>query len=624
MTGIPTDDDSLARLPTSPGVYMMLDAKGRVLYVGKAINLRSRVRSYFREGGDGRFLVPYLRDRTETVETFITDNEKEALLLENTLIKKHKPRFNIRLRDDKTYISLRLDTTHKWPRLHRVRRRRRGDKALYFGPYSSSKDVTETMRFLQRLFPLRSCSDAELQRRVRPCILHQIDRCCAPCVHQVDPAVYARYVEQTMQFLRGRRDDVIQLLRAKMDEYSEELLFEKAAMVRDRMNAMQGTVEESKVYSHRVFDRDVMAFVRSAGRMVFEVISFRQGRLDETRAFVVRDTDLEDAEALEQFLSQFYDTTRNVPLDILVPFEPANREFLEEMLRSQRGGPVHLRVPLRGVKRRLIEMAAQNARAELERAVSGAKSVAETLESLQSMLGLPRPPRVIHCFDISTFQGSFPVGSMVCFRDGEPDKNNYRRFKIRTVEGQNDFAMMREVLTRQYSRAARGEGEKPDLTVIDGGIAQLNIAVEVLGELGLTDDFPVVGLAKSRLKDRGTEEKERTQERVFLPGRKNPVVFRRSDPALHLLERVRDETHRFAVTYHRLLRSRSALRSGLEEIPGVGKKRAAQLLKHFGSLARIKAATIDELAAAPGVPMKVAEQVHAFFHAAPATDHHTD
>jgi excinuclease ABC subunit C len=617
------DEEFLASLPTGPGVYVMRDARGRVAYVGKAANLRSRVRSYFRDGGDGRPLVPLLRTQVRAVETFLTDTEKEALLLENTLIKKHRPRFNIQLRDDKTYISLRLDTTHRWPRLHRVRRRKRGDKALYFGPYASSRAVNETIRFLQRLFPLRSCSDAELERRARPCVLHQIDRCCAPCVGKADPEDYNRYVEQTLRFLRGRRNDVQELLHARMEQYAEEMLFEKAALVRDRLAAMEATVEESKVHSHRAFDRDVVGYVRQGGRILFEVLCFRQGRLEETRAYPVKDTELDDGEMLEGFLSQFYDTTRHVPLDVLVPVEPANRMFLEEVLRAQRGGPVHLRVPRRGFKRRLLELAEQNARSEMERLLTGARSVAETLESLQRALELESLPRVVHCFDISNFQGSFAVGSLVCFRDGEPDKSGYRRFRIRDVEGQNDFAMMREVLTRQYRRVATEGGEAPDLIVIDGGIGQLNIAVEVLRELGLAERIPVVGMAKARLKEMGGE-KRRTDERLFLPGRKNPVTFRRSDPALHLLERLRDETHRFGVEYHRLLRAKSALRSGLEEIPGVGGKRAALLLRHFGSLARIRSATADELRASGVLPEKVAESVHAFFHATAAAQRPED
>jgi excinuclease ABC subunit C len=612
------DDEFLASLPTTPGVYIMKDAAEKILYVGKALNLRSRVRSYFREGGDKRFIIPFLRSRVTSIETVITDTEKEALLLENTLIKKYKPRYNISLRDDKTYISLRLDITHRWPRLHRTRRRKRGDKALYFGPYSSASAVKETIRFLQRLFPIRSCGDRELENRARPCVLHQIDRCCAPCVGKVDEATYRDYVEKTLTFLKGKPEEGLHLLRAKMEEYSEQMLFEKAAMVRDRIKAMEGTVEEEKVHSHRLFDRDVVAMARGGGRVVFSVLPFRQGRLESPETFEVRDTNLEEGELLEGFLSQFYDTTRAVPRDVLVPHDPSNREFLEQLFSEMRGGVVSLRVPQRGARRRLLEMARQNADALLQRLLTGEKTVMETLENLRTSLHLQVLPRHVECLDISNFQGSFPVGSLVCFRDGLADKSGYRRFRIRTIEGQDDFGMIRECLQRHLRHVQAGEQEPPDLLVIDGGIGQLNSAVETLKEMNLIGTVPVVGLAKSRFKSAGgfadEEGKVRTEERVFLPGRKNPVTFRRSDPALHLLQQIRDETHRFGITYHRLLRTRSALKTGLEDIEGVGPKRRQVLLKHLGSLARIKAASIEEIAAVPGIPRAVAEQVHAFFH----------
>ncbi len=617
MTTEALDAEFLARLPTGPGVYIMKDAAGKIIYVGKALNLRTRVRSYFREGGDGRLFIPFLRSRIAAVETVITDTEKEALLLENTLIKKHKPRYNIQLRDDKTYISLRFDVAHRWPRLHRTRRRKRGDKALYFGPYASASAVKETIRFLQRLFPIRSCGDRELENRARPCVLHQIDRCCAPCVGKVDEATYRDYVDKTLTFLRGKPGEGLRLLRAKMEEYSEQMLFEKAAMVRDRIQAMESTVEEEKVHSHRLFDRDVVAMARGGGRVVFGVLPYRQGRLESPETFEVRDTNLEEGELLEGFLSQFYDTTRAVPRDVLVPHNPSNREFLEQLFSEMRGGVVSLRVPQRGARRRLLEMARQNADALLQRLLTGEKTLMETLENLRTSLHLAALPRHVECLDISNFQGSFPVGSLVCFRDGLADKAGYRRFRIRTIEGQDDFAMIRECLRRHLRHVQTGEQDAPDLLVIDGGIGQLNSAVEALKEMDLTDRVPVVGLAKSRLKFRSaskSDEKTRTEERIFLPGRKNPVTFRRSDPALHLLQQIRDETHRFGVAYHRLLRTRSALKTGLEDIPGVGPKRRQVLLKHLGSLTRIKAATVEELAQAPGVPRAVAEQVHAFFH----------
>ena len=589
----------------------MKDARERVIYIGKAINLRSRVRSYFREGGDQRFSIQFLRGKVEDVEVVVTDTEKEALLLENLLIKKHQPRYNIRLRDDKTYISLRLDTEHEWPRLHRVRKRRAGDKALYFGPFSSSRAVKETMRFLQKLFPLRSCPDHVLRNRARPCILYQIERCCAPCVGKVDRERYQDFVDQTALFLKGRREEVIQLLKERMWEYSESLSYEKAAEVRDKIAAIEKTVEKEAVASHREFDRDVIGVARDRGRIAFVVLGFRGGNLTETSTFDFRDYGQDDNEVLESFLSQYYTAGREVPREIVVPGEPSEAVLLREALHEQRGATVTLLVPQRGEKKRLVEMAAKNAALDLEKRLAGEKTRREILASLQRKLKLPEPPRRIECFDISTFQGSFNVGSMTCFVEGEPEKSLYRHFKVRGVEGQNDFDSMREVLARRYTRVLKEKTPLPDLIVIDGGKGQLNIAAEVLKELGLYGDVPVCGLAKARWKQ---GQAERTEERVFLPGRKNPIRFDQSDPALFILTRIRDEAHRFGVAYHRKLRSSANLRTGLEEIPGVGAKRRRALLTHFGSLARLRKATSEQIAAVPGIPGPLALEIYDFLH----------
>ncbi|MCC5875683.1 MAG: excinuclease ABC subunit UvrC [Candidatus Sumerlaeia bacterium] len=620
---IPTPDVSVApigetleSLPPRPGVYLMKDDKGKILYVGKATNLRTRVRSYFRESSDSRLNVRFLKTRVATVDVIVTETEKEALLLENILIKKHLPRYNIRLRDDKTYLSLRLDTSHEWPRVHPIRRRRAGDKALYFGPFSSSSSMKQTMRFLQRLFPLRSCPDHVLNNRSRPCILHQIDRCCAPCVGLVDKEKYDDYVDQTILFLNGRKEEVIDLLRRKMWEYSEDLAYEKAAAVRDRLRAIEKTVEREDVASHRRFDRDVIAFTREAGHVVFMHLAFREGDLVETTPHHFRDHGVPDEELLESFLGQFY-TTSDIPRDIVVSMEPANVEMLRATLAELRDGALRIIAPQRGEKRRLVEMALRNARQELERRLAGEQSRQAVLESLQKKLRLDRPPRRIDCFDISTFQGAFTVGSMTCFIDGDPDKSQYRRFKVRSIAGQDDFGAMREVLTRRYSRVLKEDEEDlPDLVVIDGGKGQLNIALEVFRELGMLGRVPVCGLAKARVlaSKQGPRLANRSEERVFLPLRKDPIRFDQSDPALFILTRIRDEAHRFGITYHRKLRNTASLRSGLEEIPGVGPKRRKVLLTHFGSLTRIRSATVEELSGAPGITMELARIIHQFLH----------
>ncbi|CAN5452079.1 excinuclease ABC subunit UvrC [soil metagenome] len=610
-----TIEQILERLPALTGIYIMKDAADKVIYIGKAANLRTRVRSYFRDSGDQRFTVRFIRGRVTAIDTIVTETEKEALLLENVLIKKHKPRYNMQLRDDKTYISLRLDLSHELPRVHRARRRGENDKAMFFGPFSSSAAVKDTMRFVQKLFPLRSCPDHVLSNRSRPCILHQIDRCSAPCVGLVAPEKYREYVDETILFLNGKKEHVVDLLRRKMWEYSEAMLFEKAAAVRNKILAIEKTIEKEMVVSHRVFNRDVIGLAREQGRMVLLAMNFRAGNLEESRAFEFRDLGLPDDEVVEAFLGQYYDGARDVPRDVIVAADPANREMLLKGLNDLRGGPVRILHPERGDKVRLIAMANQNAALELERRLAGEKSREQVLGDLQRGLKLPRLPSRIECFDISNFQGSFAAGSMTCFVDGNPDKTQYRHFKIRSVVGQDDFASMREVLTRRYSRALKEDGPLPDLIVIDGGKGQLNIAVEVLKELGLFEKIPICGLAKSRLlaSKEGVHVKVRTEERVFMPMRKDAVRFNQSDPALFILTRIRDEAHRFGVAYHRKLRSMSSLRSGLEELPGIGPKRRRALLTHFGSLTRIKAASLEELTAAPGVTPALAGQIIQFF-----------
>jgi excinuclease ABC subunit C len=622
MTDTPSHPDNpkeieeiLDKMPSCPGVYLMKDSKGQIIYVGKAVNLRSRVRSYFRESGDQRFSVRFLRGKVKTIETIVTDTEKEALLLENVLIKKHHPRYNIRLRDDKTYISLRLDPHEKWPRLVRVRRRKSGDKALWFGPFSSSQAVKETMRFIQRLFPLRSCPDHVLKNRSRPCVLHQIERCSAPCVDLVSEGHYKEYVDQTILFLRGRREEVVKLLKEKMWEFSKQQAYEKAAEIRDRLQAISSTIEKEKVVSHHDIDRDAVVLQREQGTVLILVHHYSAGTLTNSISFAFTDHGLPESEILESFLVQYYDEGRTVPREVLLSETPERPQVLEDLLAEKRQGAVKIYTPKRGDKRQVLEMARKNAVVELERRLAGEKNRQQVLASLQRKLHLESSPQRIECFDISNIQGSFNVGSMTCFVNGDPEKSQYRRFKVKTVVGQDDFSSMREVLSRRYTRVIREDGDLPNLIVIDGGKGQLNIALEVLKELGLLGKVPVCGLAKARLQGGSqNEEMIRTEERVFLPGRKNPVRFDQSDPALFILTRIRDEAHRFGVTYHRKLRSSSNLRIGLEEIPGVGPKRRRALLDHFKSLAALREAEIDALAEVSGITKGLAKEIHQFFH----------
>ena len=612
MEGITPDE--IKRLPDLPGVYIFKDTGGDILYIGKAINLNSRVHTYFTKNGDGRFNVRLLMRHVTRVETIITANEKEAFLLENTLIKKHQPRYNIRLRDDKTYVSVKLDLHHPWPRAVVVRRRgaisenrpdNREAGSLYLGPYSSAGSVRDTLRQLQRIFPIRSCPDHVLRNRARPCLLHQIGRCCAPCTKPVDKQMYGELVEATVLFLKGRTSEVIDKLRGQMNHYAAEMEYEKAATVRDRIMAIEATTLRQGVHQHEGSDYDVVVLGQAGGFGAFVIFQYRNGLLVASRPFVVRDHDRAGDDLMGEFLERYYENEKP-PRELLVDPAPVDQDrvFLESWLAERREGKVELCTPQRGEKRRHIEIAQENARQLLEQHLAGRKTIEDIQREIMDQLHLPAPPDPIECYDISTIQGFATVGSMVTFRGGEPDKTRYRRFLIRSIEGQDDFGSLREVLTRRLRRVAEGSEPVPGLIVIDGGKGQLGVAVAVMADMGI-NNTPVVGMAKSRVKHRG-DEIYRTEERFFLPGRKNPVIFKSGSPALHMLERLRDEAHRFGITYHRELRRRRNLRSMLETIPGVGKTRTSVLLRHFGSLKRIKEVTQEEIAAVRGIPAELA------------------
>lgn len=601
--------DEIGSLPELPGVYIMRDAQDSVIYVGKAASLRNRVRNYFTRRGDGRLTVQYLIRRVDRIETIITANEKEAFLLENTLIKKYRPHYNIQLRDDKTYVSVRVDLDHEWPRALVVRRRgeqRPQAGSLYLGPYASASDVRETLRWLQRVFPIRSCPDHVLRNRSRPCLLYQIGRCCAPCTKPVDHDNYRRMVDGTILILKGRTKEAVKLLEEQMDKLSESMQFEQAAVIRDRIRAIETTAERQVVQRHDGSDWDIVTVEQAGGYGAFVVFVYRNGLLISSRPFLVRDHEREAADIMEEFLARYYEA-ETPPPEIFaepIPVEPGG---LEDWLGERREGKVRLCAPQRGDRRQQMNTAHENARQLLEQHRSGKQTVEEIHKQLMEKLGLAAPPDPIECYDISTIQGFATVGSMVTFQDGEPDKSRYRRFRIKTIEGQDDFGALREVLTRRFRRVAAGEQEPPGLVVIDGGKGQLAVAVDVFAKLGI-QGVPVVGMAKSRIKHRG-DAVWKTEERFFLPGRKNPVVLRENSPALYMLTRLRDEAHRFGITYHRELRGRKDLRSVLEDIPGVGKTRASALLRHFGSLKKIKQATADEIAILRGIPRDLAERI---------------
>jgi excinuclease ABC subunit C len=541
------------------------------------------------------------------------------VLLERTLIHERQPRYNIELRDDKSFLSIRLDRRDPWPWFVPVRTRairpadRRDAQVQLFGPYHSAGAIKQTLRLLNRLFPLRTCSDHVFRNRTRPCLQHQIGRCVAPCVLNVKPEEYRELVDQAVLFLNGRSDEVVKRLEQQMWELSEGTEYERAAALRDRIDAVRTSAERQAMVSPREVDRDVVAHARLDGQVLLAVFRWRAGVLLTHRTHVMPDQGHPPVWLLGEFLSRVYPEGGDLPGEVIVEAEPLEQALIEQDLTERRGRAVTLTVPQRGDKRRLVEMAVQNAEQMLRVRQAGERSTEGTLAQLAEKLKMESPPRWIECYDISTLQGSMTVGSQVVFREGEADKASYRLYRIKSVEGQDDFAAMHEVLSRRFRRALAEQQDLPDLIIIDGGKGQLAMALEALRDLGV-EGVPCVGLAKSRLVD-GADAAGgtvRSPERVFLPGRKNPVIFKPHEPALHLIVRIRDEAHRFAITYHRRLRQKANLRSLLDEIPGVGPGRRRALLRHFGSLAKVRAAGVDELTAAPGVTRPVAETVHRF------------
>lgn len=605
--------DRLLRLPTQPGVYLMRGPQQSVLYVGKATNLRSRVRSYF-AGNDPRAFVRHLDGLLTDVEVFVTSNAKEALLLENTLIKKHRPRFNVMLRDDKNYLSLRIRRDQAWPRVELVRQIR-SDGALYFGPYHSAQSVRQTLTLLNRYFHLRTCPDHVLNNRQRPCLQYQIRRCPAPCVLPVDREAYLDDVDHAVLFLQRRQDELVPRLERAMLAASEDLAFELAGRYRDQLQAVQASLTTQDAVQTRAVDQDVVAIYREGEAIAVAVMEFRGGRLADIATWGFFDQLLEDDVWLEGFLTQYYATGRIPPAEVLTSVQISDAGDMRDALSELRGSRVKLLTPQRGERTRVIALAQQNAQRHFDEALSHRARAIEAVEKLARRLGLRQAPRVMECFDISNFQGTHVVASQVVFVDGVADRSRYRRYRIRTVVGQDDFASMYEVLARRARRAREGGDPLPDLIVIDGGRGQLQKAIEALTDLRMQDEVEIASLAKSRVKGVDAEDTpERSPERVFLPGRKEPVVLPQTSDENLLLERIRDEAHRFAITYHRELRSRATLRSRLDDIPGVGETRRTALLRQFGSVKKVAAASLTALEATPGLGRTSAARVFAFFH----------
>ena len=589
-------------VPTSPGCYLMRDAKDRVIYIGKAKNLRNRIRTYINDQ-DSRYSVKFLMRRVAHIDFFLTTNDKEAVLLENSLIKQFKPRYNVQLKDDKTYVSLRVNTKEDFPRITVVRKHR-NDGASYFGPYASAYGVRDTLRQIQRVFPLRTCSDHVLNNRVRPCIYYQMKQCAAPCVGYVTPKAYGEIVEQVRLVLSGRSKELEKQLEGAIREKADALKFEEAAVLRDRLRGLQQMLERQRTVEVRgVEDRDVVGYFAQGRYIEIQVIFYRGGKMLGGRSFSFKHREMPIEEILGSFLLQFYSEAPVIPAEILVPDSIEEADTLEEILREQRGAKVAIRRPQRGEKRALVDLAARNAKNSFREKQLAEKAQVDLLEVAKEKLKLRAMPNRIECFDISTHQGEKTVGSMVVFEGGVANKDRYRRFSIKQVEGQDDFASMREVLMRRYKRAIE-ENDLPDLVLIDGGKGQLNVALAALRDLGI-EDLEAVSIAKSRPEERGG----RSPERFFLPGRSNPVVLPQNSPVVLLMARIRDEAHRFAITYHRSRRSKGVIRTTLTDIPGVGPVLAKKLLNRFGSLARIRELSASEIAELPGINNRLAEAV---------------
>lgn len=592
----------ITRAPTAPGCYIMRDARDRVVYVGKAKNLRARVRAYLNET-DSRYMIQFLMRRVARIDFLVTNTEKEALLLENSLIKQYKPRYNVKLRDDKTYVSVRVNVKHEFPRVT-VTRRLRKDGSRYFGPYSSAGSARETLRHLQRVFPLRTCSDNVLRNRSRPCLYHQMNQCCAPCVGYVEREAYHEIVDEVTLVLEGRSDELEKQLLERIQRHADALEFERAAVLRDRLYAVRNTLERQRTVTHSgAEERDVFGVYMQGRFSEIQILFFRGGKMTGGRSFSFNHRETPIAEVLGSFLLQYYGDAPHIPSEILVPVPLDEADTLAEILGEQRGGKVAVHHPKRGEKLALVRMADRNAKRGFDEKRLADKVNADLLEQVRDKLKLGRVPQRIECFDISTTQGDKAVGAMVAFEGGLPGKSRYRRFSVRRVEGQDDYAMLREVLLRRFRRAIE-EDDLPDLALIDGGKGQLNVAVTVFKDLGI-EDLEAVGIAKSRVERDGG----RLPERFFLPGRANPVVLRQDSPVVLFLARVRDEAHRFAITYHRKRRRQSVLRSPLTEIPGVGEKRARALLGKLGSVKRIRNAPVEAIAALPGFNKKLARTV---------------
>lgn len=594
-------NDLTVGLANDPGVYLMKNEEGKILYIGKAANLKKRVSSYFVKQDRRDIKTRVLIKKITAIETIVTKSEKEALILEANLIRKHKPRYNINLKDDKRYPVLRLNTGHSWPDLTIVRKMEK-DGALYFGPYSSSGAMRRTVRFIHKNFKLRKCKASKFGNRNRPCLNHQMGTCLAPCCLDVDPAVYAEIVREVVLFLKGRTPELIKKIGDEMAEAANTLDFEKAAELRDRMRALERTVEKQVCVSPDFGDRDILAYAGSYEFSAMTILSVRGGFLLGSRNFPIEATFATAGEIIGTFIRQYYKKVPFVPKEILVSVPIEESPHIMEWLSEIKGKKVRVTHPRRGEKAQLMKTAVRNAEIALGEFSASRDANLDILSRLRERLDMQTPPEHIECFDNSNISGTDTVSGMVVFKNGKPDKSSYRKYKIRTAAPGDDYAAMAEVLARRFGK---GDESKPypDLLIVDGGKGQLNIAVTALEDLGIESGFQIAGIAKKN------EKFGEKRDKIYLPGRSNPVNFGRQDDLILFLQRIRDEAHRFAITFHRKRRSATAGKSILDNISGIGPKRKKTLLRHFGSIKKIRAATVEEMAALPGFGISAAKSI---------------
>ncbi|MDF2576972.1 MAG: uvrC [Chlamydiales bacterium] len=590
--------EDVANYPTQPGVYLMKDAAGEVLYIGKAKNLRVRIKQYF-SGHDTRAMITYLMAQLVQIEVIVVLTEKEALLLENTLIKKHQPRYNVLLKDDKGFIRLRVNHKHPWPQVQFVRHKGPlKDDALYFGPYLSAYAAYEVLELVQKLFPLRRCSDNEVRNRTRPCLLHQMKRCLAPCVNKCTSEEYQDQVQSVVHFLKGKTQGVMDHLQEQINVASERLEFERAGELYKKLLLIKQFVVPQVVDQIVSINQDVIGIYREADDIVLSQLFIRQGKVIGVQHYPFSQLIDEDIEIIESFLMQHYSMKEDLPNQILLPMELTNLDAVEEALADGHKPKIKFITPQRGAKADLIEMAHQNAMAAFKKEKDVTRSKERVLLEMQDLLHLQNYPHRIECFDNSHLAGTMPVSAMVVYQNGFKAPQQYRKFHLKTVDPSDDYGAMYEVLSRRYKRA-KEEDNLPSLIVIDGGKGQLNIGLKVLSELNIIG-VDIIGLAK----ESGRHDKGGTQEQIFLPNKTQPTILPKNSPILFFLQQIRDEAHRVVITFQRNTRSRKTIGTQLDQVPGIGPIKKQRLLSHFGSLKQIQQASDDDLASIQGMTKK--------------------